>query len=110
MSFTTLSTMASAQILVTESFENATYPGFVISGGYTDAITGSTAGTYIGSTCDGNVFIGANSYGSTVANRTINLVYTKPANITANGKKIDVSFLFTTQPYGGTSSIEESLM
>lgn len=105
LSFTALSTMASAQILVTESFENATYPGFVISGGYTDAVTPTTAGTYIGSTCDGNVFIGANSYGSTVANRTINLVYTKPANITANGKKIDVSFLFTTQPYGGTGSI-----
>ncbi|MGH1519016.1 GEVED domain-containing protein [Chryseobacterium sp. JK1] len=99
-----LATMGSAQILVNESFENATYPGFVISGGYTD-LSGGTAGTYIGSTCDGNVFIGAESYGSSVSNRTINLVYTKPAGITANGKKIDVSFVYTTQAYDANSLI-----
>lgn len=104
LSFMALTTMSSAQILVNESFENATYPGFVISGGYAD-FSGGTAGTYIGSTCDGNIFIGAESYGSSVANRTINLVYTKPASITANGKKIDISFAFTTQPYDATSSI-----
>ncbi|REC49065.1 GEVED domain-containing protein [Chryseobacterium pennipullorum] len=99
-----LATMGSAQILVNESFENGTYPGFVISGGYTD-LSGGTANTYLGSTCDGNIFIGAESYGSSVANRTINLVYTKPASVTANGKKIDISFQFTTEPYSMTSSI-----
>lgn len=95
-----LATMSSAQILVSESFENATYPGFVVSGGYT-----GTAGTYNGSTCDGTVFIGANAYGGTTAARTVNLVYTKPASVTANGKKIDVSFVFTTQPYSALASI-----
>lgn len=104
LSFMALATMGSAQILVTESFENSTYPGFVISGGYTD-FNGGTAGTYIGSTCDGSTFIGAEAYGSSVANRTINLVYTKPASITANGKKIDVSFTYTTEAYDATSSI-----
>ncbi|MFN1219505.1 GEVED domain-containing protein [Chryseobacterium kwangjuense] len=103
LSFMALATMGSAQILVTESFENATYPGFVISGGYTG--TQPTAGTYIVGNCDGTVSIGAESYGSSVANRTINLVYTKPASITANGKKIDISFTYTTQAYSATSSI-----
>ncbi len=95
-----LATMSSAQILVTESFENATSPGFVISGGYT-----GTAATYIGSTCDGNTFIGAEVYGLSTATRTVNLIYTKPASITANGKKIDISFAYTTQPYDASSSI-----
>ncbi|MDQ0784276.1 GEVED domain-containing protein [Chryseobacterium sp. W4I1] len=98
--FMALATMSSAQVLVSESFENATYPNFAITGGYT-----ATAGTYIGSTCDGNVFIGAEAYGTSLAFRTINLVYTKPASVTANGKKIDVSFSFTTQPYDAASSI-----
>ncbi|WP_083997305.1 GEVED domain-containing protein [Chryseobacterium angstadtii] len=94
-----LATMGSAQILVTESFENPTYPGFVISGGYT-----GTAGGYLAG-CDGTVAIGAEAYGSSTANRTINLIYTKPASITANGKKIDISFSYSTSPYDGTSSI-----
>ncbi|TLX27302.1 T9SS type A sorting domain-containing protein [Chryseobacterium indologenes] len=99
-----LASMSSAQILVNESFENGTYPGFVITGGYSDT-SGGTAGTYLGSTCDGNIQIGAESYGSSVANRTINLVYTKPAGVTANGKKIDISFQFTTTPYSTGDSI-----
>lgn len=95
-----LATMGSAQILVTESFENGTSPGFAITGGYT-----GTAGTYLGSTCDGPIQIGAEVYGSSVANRTVNLIYTKPASITANGKMIDVSFNYTTVAYDATSSI-----
>lgn len=99
-SFIAIAAMSNAQILVTESFENATYPGFVVTGGYT-----GTAGTYISGACDGTVAIGAESYGSNDANRTVNLVYTKPAGITANGKKIDVSFTFSTSAFDGFSSI-----
>jgi hypothetical protein len=102
--FMALSMMSSAQILVTESFENGTYPGFVISGGGPNASGGSSTGTYLVG-CDGNLSIGAIAYGSSTANRTINLVYTKPAGITANGKKIDVSFLFSTLAYNALSSI-----
>lgn len=105
LSFMALATMGSAQILVTESFENATYPGFAITGGYVDPLSGGTAGTYISGACDGTVAIGAEAYGSTVANRTINLIYTKPAGITANGKKIDISFNYTTSAYDLSSSI-----
>lgn len=83
LTFTALSIMGSAQILVTESFENPTYPGFAISGGYT-----GTSGVYTGTAaCDGTAFIGAEVYGSSTTNRTVNLVYTKPSSITANGKK-----------------------
>ncbi|MFZ4930832.1 GEVED domain-containing protein [Chryseobacterium sp. Mn2064] len=100
LSFTALSIMGSAQILVTESFENGTYPGFTITGGYTGTPT-----TYIVGNCDGAISIGAESYGSSTANRTINLIYTKPASITANGKKIDISFSYSTQAYDATSLI-----
>ncbi|MGE8553555.1 MAG: GEVED domain-containing protein [Chryseobacterium jejuense] len=101
LSFTALSIMGSAQILVTESFENPTYPGFAITGGYT-----GTAGVYTGSAaCDGTAFMGAEVYGSTTGNRTVNLVYTKPASITANGKKIDITFSYTTSAYDDLSSI-----
>ncbi|SFN49430.1 Por secretion system C-terminal sorting domain-containing protein [Chryseobacterium oleae] len=100
LSFMALATMGSAQILVTESFENATYPGFVVSGGYT-----GTQGTYISGACDGTVAIGAESYGSSDTNRTVNLIYTKPASITANGKKIDISFTYSTSAYDALSSI-----
>lgn len=100
LSFMALATMGSAQILVTESFENATYPGFVVTGGYT-----GTAGTYISGACDGTVAIGAEAYGFNDANRTVNLVYTKPAGLTANGKKIDISFTYSTSAYDAASSI-----
>lgn len=104
LSFIALATMSSAQILVTESFENATYPGFAITGGYSD-LNGGTAQTYIVGNCEGTVSIGAEAYGSSVGNRTINLIYTKPASITANGKKIDISFNYSTTAYDATSSI-----
>ncbi|UEQ75555.1 GEVED domain-containing protein [Chryseobacterium arthrosphaerae] len=101
LTFTALSIMGSAQILVTESFENPTYPGFAISGGYT-----GTSGVYTGTAaCDGTAFIGAEVYGSSTTNRTVNLVYTKPSSITANGKKIDVTFSYSTLAYNTTSSI-----
>lgn len=102
LSFIALSIMGNAQILVTESFENATYPNFTISGGYTN-----TAGTYIGSSaCDGTTFIGAEAWsGSDLAGRTINLIYTKPASITANGKKIDINFSYSTSAYDSTSTV-----
>lgn len=94
--------MGSAQILVTESFENSTYPGFAITGGYT-----GTAGVYTGTAaCDGTAFMGAEAWnGSSLAGRTINLVYTKPASITANGKKIDIDFSYSTDPYDGASTV-----
>lgn len=101
LSLTALSILGSAQILVTESFENATYPGFTITGGNT-----STAGTYIGAaSCDGSSFIGAQTYGSTTATRTVNLIYTKPAGVIANGKKIDITFSYSTVAYTALSSI-----
>ncbi len=109
LSFTALSIMGSAQILVTESFENGTCPGFTITGGYTGTPT-----TYIVGNCDGAISIGAESYGSSTANRTINLLYTKPASVTANGKKIDISFSYSTLAYdtstliGGNINVEYS--
>lgn len=105
LSLTALSIMGSAQILVTESFENATYPGFTITGGNTN-----TAGTYTGtSACDGSGFIGAQVYGSSTATRTVNLLYTKPASITANGKKVDITFSYSTSAFNALSSIGGTL-
>ncbi|WP_347219948.1 GEVED domain-containing protein [Chryseobacterium sp.] len=105
LSFTALSIMGSAQILVTESFENSTYPGFEITGGYEDFLSGPTATTYIAGNCEGSVSIGAEAYGSSDEFRTINLIYTKPASISANGKKIDISFSYSTDPYDTDTSI-----
>lgn len=106
LSFAALSIMGSAQILVTESFENPTYPGFAISGGYTD-----TSGVYTGTAaCDGSAFIGAEIWGgSSLAGRTVNLVYTKPATMTANGKKIDITFSYSILAYDDSSSIGGTL-
>lgn len=97
--------MGSAQILVTESFENSTSPGFAITGGYIN-----TAGVYTGTAaCDGTAFMGAEVYGANTTTRTVNLVYTKPAGITANGKKIDITFAYSTLAYDAASSIGGTL-
>lgn len=101
LSFTALSTMGSAQILVAESFEGASNPAFVISGGYT-----GTAGVYTGSAaCDGTGFIGAEVWGGGTSSKTLNLIYTKPSTITANGKKIDITFSYSILKYDASSII-----
>lgn len=94
---------ASAQIYVSESFEAGTPATFAITGGYTGA-----SGVYniTPSSCDGMSAIGGNNYqAAPTASATLNLVYTKPGGMTANGKKIDVSFTVSTQPYGATSTV-----
>lgn len=110
LSFTALSIMGSAQILVTESFENATYPGFDATGG----VAGQT-GTYTGSAaCNGTGFIGGVLAGTSDANRTLDLIYTKPSTITANGKKIDIKFSYSmlansdVNDIGGTMAVAYS--
>lgn len=96
--------VANAQISVSESFETNTHTaaGFVASGGYT-----GTVGVYniTGGSCDGNAAIGANVFGNTGTSSTVALVYTKPASVTANGKKIDISFTYSTIPYQDGSAI-----
>lgn len=91
--FLALGMSANAQIFVSESFENSSYTanGFVYIGGY-------SANTYLAG-CDGTIAIRSNLYGSNASYSTSNLVYTKPAAITANGKSIDVSFTISAAPY-----------
>lgn len=110
LSFTALSVLGTAQILVTESFENSTSPGFAITGGVT-----GTSGNYTGSAaCDGTGLIGGRLDGAADATRTIDLIYTKPGTTTANGKKIDISFSYTMygattlSDTGGTMTVEYS--
>ncbi|MBH1960364.1 MAG: T9SS type A sorting domain-containing protein [Flavobacteriia bacterium] len=92
---------ASAQIYVSESFESGSPATFVVSG----AFSGSTGVYNLNPTsCDGIAAIGGNNYGATTS-ATLNLVYTKPTAMTANGKKIDVSFTVSTIPYSATSTI-----
>ncbi len=88
---------ANAQIFVTESFESSSYQtnGFAYTGGF-------QPGLYLAG-CDGTVAIGSNIYTGATSN-TSNLVYTKPASMTANGKKIDVSFTVSTAPYDASGS------
>ena len=96
--FTVLAMTANAQIFVSESFENSSYTanGFAYTGGY-------SPNTYLAG-CDGTIAIGSNLYGATPANGTSNLIYTKPAAIVANGKKIDVSFTISAVPYAAGST------
>lgn len=80
---------ANAQITVNENFE-ATPEGFTVTGGY-------QPNRYTDGGCNGdNGGYGSNIYGTTTANKTVNIIYTKPTAITANGKKIDVAFDYTT--------------
>ncbi|MCD9856366.1 T9SS type A sorting domain-containing protein [Epilithonimonas sp. JDS] len=94
---------ANAQIFVSESFETAAYTanGFVFTGGY-------SPNTYLAG-CDGTIAIGSNLYGTNVAYNTSTLVYTKPASVTANGKKIDVSFTVSALPYATGSTTNGNL-
>ena len=88
--FLALGISANAQITVAETFEVSPVAGFTVTGGYqpnryTDGGCGGESGGY-----------GSNIYGATVANTTLNIIYTKPSTVTANGKKIDIAFDFST--------------
>ena len=93
---------ATAQIAVNETFESSPVPNFSISGGYqpnryTDGGCNADNGGY-----------GSNIYGTSASTTTVNMIYTKPAAITANGKKIDVSFDYSTYAFesvGGTITV-----
>lgn len=103
--FLALGISANAQITVDETFEASPVVGFAVTGGYqpsryTDGGCGGESGGY-----------GSNIYGTTTANNTVNIIYTKPGTITANGKKIDIAFDYTTvglETVSGTMTVAYS--
>ncbi len=103
--FLALGIIANAQFYVNESFESGTSATFAISGGSSPSVYNLTP-----SSCDGLRAIGSNLWG-TGTTATTNLVYTSPAGVVGNGKKIDVSFTVSTIPYaagdqtGGTVTV-----
>lgn len=93
--FLALGLGATAQITVNETFEASPVPNFTISGGYqpnryTDGGCGGDNGGY-----------GSNIYDTAAPNNTVNIIYTKPTGVTANGKKIDISFDYSTYALEG---------
>ena len=95
--FLALGIGAAAQITVNETFEVFPVPNFAVTGGYQPNV-------YSDGGCGGtNSGIGSNIYGTTAANKTVNIIYTKPAAVTANGKKIDISFDYSTITLAGGS-------
>lgn len=102
--FVALGIGATAQITVNEEFESSPVQNFSISGGY-------QPNRYTDGGCNGdNGGYGSNIYAGTSSSQTVNIIYTKPASVTANGKKIDITFNYTTFPYqtgtiGGTITV-----
>ena len=95
--FLALGIGATAQITVNEDFEIFPVPNFAVTGGFQPNV-------YSDGGCGGtNSGIGSNIYGTSAANKTVNIIYTKPAAIPANGKKIDISFDYSTIALGGAS-------
>lgn len=88
---------ANAQITVNETFESSPVADFTISGG-------SNPNRYTDGGCNNGGGYGSNIYIGSTSN-TVNIIYTKPTAVVANGKKIDISFNYNTFPYSGTSTI-----
>lgn len=94
---------ASAQITVNETFESSPVANFTVTGG-------SNPNRYTDGGCNNGGGYGSNIYVSSSTTNTVNIIYTKPAAVTANGKKIDISFNYNTFPYqtgtiGGTVTV-----
>ncbi len=95
--FLALGIGATAQITVNETFETFPVPNFAVTGGYLPNV-------YSDGGCGGtNSGIGSNIYGTAAVNKTVNIIYTKPAEVTANGKKIDISFDYSTIALAGAT-------
>lgn len=103
--FLTLGICATAQITVNETFETSPVANFTITGGY-------QPNRYTDGGCNGdNGGYGSNIYQTTAATSTVNIIYTKPAATPANGKKIDISFDYSTfklEGVGGTITVAYS--
>ncbi|WP_300673127.1 GEVED domain-containing protein [Soonwooa sp.] len=97
--FALASYFASAQIVAIESFEGSISSAYSLTGGINPDVY-----TINPHSCDGDKAVGALLKGTSTQNRTMDLIYTKPANVTSNGLPIYVSISLLTFPGDNTGA------
>ena len=111
--FLAASYFSQAQVIALESFEGTISSAYSLSGGINPNVY-----TLSPTSCDGIKAVGGFLDGSAnTASKTMDLVYTKPANVTSNGDNITVSISLitiknpedTTAAIGGVITLDYSI-
>ncbi|WP_312324026.1 hypothetical protein [Soonwooa sp.] len=80
------------QVILVESFEGTISPAYNLSGGINPNVY-----TLSSTSCDGIKAVGGFLDGSAnTSSKTMDLIYTKPANVTSNGDNITLSISLIT--------------